>query len=88
MRLLRLVPDNTNYPFMRWRRVFFPVSAILSLLSIFLFFAVGLNVGIDFRGGTLIELRTKSGPADVAKLREQLGVLGLGDIQLQEFGGR
>jgi preprotein translocase subunit SecF len=87
VRLLRLVPDNTNYPFMRWRRVFFPVSAILSLLSIFLFFSVGLNVGIDFRGGTLIELRTKSGPADVAKLRESIGGLGLGDIQLQEFGG-
>ncbi|MEX2128663.1 MAG: protein translocase subunit SecF [Xanthobacteraceae bacterium] len=72
---------------MRWRRVFFPVSAILSLFSVILFFSVGLNVGIDFRGGTLIEVQAKSGPADVIKLRESLGALGLGDVQLQEFGG-
>jgi preprotein translocase subunit SecF len=85
--LLRLVPDNTSYPFMRWRRLFFPVSAILSLLSVALFFVSGLNVGIDFRGGTLIEVQSRSGSTDVAKLRETLGGLGLGDVQLQEFGG-
>jgi preprotein translocase subunit SecF len=87
MRLLRLVPDNTNFPFMRWRRVFFPVSAILSMLSVILFFTNGLNVGIDFRGGTLIEVQSKAGPVELAKLRETLGTLALGDVQLQEFGG-
>ena len=86
MFLLRLVPDNTNYPFMRWRRIFFPVSALLSLISCIFFLGVGLNLGIDFRGGTLVEVQARSGDADLSAMRETLGKLGLGDIQLQEFG--
>src|SRR5262249_62171729 len=45
------------------------------------------NFGIDFVGGTLIEVQSKSGPADLAKMRSALSGLGLGDAQLQEFGG-
>ena len=86
MKLLRIVPDNTNLPFMVWRRVTFPLSAALSLLAVVLFFTVGLNFGIDFRGGTLVEIQSKSGPADLSALREKLGGLGLGEIQLQRFG--
>ena len=86
MKLLRIVPDNTNLPFMYWRRVTFPLSAALSLLAVFLFFTVGLNFGIDFRGGTLVELQSRSGPADLSGLRATLGTLGLGDVQLQQFG--
>ena len=84
--LLRLVPDDTKFDFMRFRRISFPSSAVLSIMAILLFFFHGLNFGIDFIGGTLIEARTKSGPADLAKMRATLGALGLGDIQLQEFG--
>jgi preprotein translocase subunit SecF len=85
--LLRLVPDDTKFDFMRFRRISFPSSAILSIAAILLFFFHGLNFGIDFIGGTLIEAKTKSGqPADLATMRTTLGGLGLGDIQLQEFG--
>jgi preprotein translocase subunit SecF len=84
--LLRLVPDDTKFDFMRFRRISFPSSAALSIVAILLFFFHGLNFGIDFIGGTLIEARTKSGPADLAKMRATLDALGLGDIQLQQFG--
>jgi preprotein translocase subunit SecF len=87
VRLLRIVPDNTKFDFMRFRRISFPLSAVMSILAILLYFSHGLNFGIDFKGGTLIEIQTKSGePADLAKMRATLGSLGLGEVQLQEFG--
>jgi preprotein translocase subunit SecF len=84
--LLRIVPDDTKFDFMRFRRISFPISAVLSIVAILLFFFHGLNFGIDFVGGTLIEVQSKTGPADVAKMRATLGGLGLGEVQLQEFG--
>ena len=86
MRLLRIVPDDTKFDFMRFRRVSFPISAVLSILAIALYFFHGLNFGIDFRGGTLMEVRTKAGPADLARMRSTIGGLGLGEFQLQQFG--
>jgi preprotein translocase subunit SecF len=86
MRLLRIVPDDTKFDFMRFRRVSFPISALLSILAIVLYFHPGLNLGIDFRGGTLMEVQSKSGPADLARMRATLGGLNLGDFQLQQFG--
>jgi preprotein translocase subunit SecF len=86
VRLLRIVPDNTNFDFIRFRRVSFPISAILSIVAITLYFTHGLNFGIDFRGGTLMEVQSKSGPADIAKMRASLSELGVGEVQLQEFG--
>src|SRR6202163_4549605 len=71
---------------MRFRRVSFPISAILSILAITLYFTHGLNFGIDFIGGTLMEVQVNSGPADLAKMRATIGALHLGDFQLQEFG--
>ena len=85
--LLRIVPDDTKFDFMRFRRISFPASAALSILAILLYFFHGLNFGIDFVGGTLIEVQSKSGAADLAKMRAALSGLGLGDVQLQEFGG-
>ena len=84
---LRVVPDDTTLHFMDLRRFSFPVSAVLSILAITLYFTHGLNFGIDFKGGTLLEIQEKSGPADLAKLRTDLGKLNLGDVQLQQFGG-
>jgi preprotein translocase subunit SecF len=84
---LRIVPDNTTFHFMDFRRISFPVSAVLTIIAITLYFTHGLNFGIDFKGGTLLEIQTKTGPADIAALRAQLGTLNLGDVQLQQFGG-
>ncbi len=59
---------------------------MLSIAAILLYFFHGLNFGIDFVGGTLIEVQTKAGPADLAKMRSTIASLKLGDFQLQQFG--
>lgn len=84
--LLRIVPDDTKFDFMRFRRISFPISAILSIVAIVLYFHPGLNLGIDFRGGTLLEVQAKSGAADLAGMRVTLGQQNLGEFQLQQFG--
>src|SRR5262249_56178935 len=68
------------------RGIRFRVSGMVSVGGIGLFFCHGLNFGIDFIGGTLIEVQTKAGPADLAKMRSTIGSLQLGDFQLQQFG--
>ena len=84
---LRIVPDDTHFDFTRFRRISFPISAALSIVAITLFFTHGLNFGIDFRGGTLLEVQAKSGTADIAAMRTTLDGLRLGEVQLQQFGG-
>jgi preprotein translocase subunit SecF len=86
VRLFRIVPDDTKFDFMRFRRISFPTSAILSVLAVVAYFTVGLNFGIDFIGGTLMEVQSKSGPADLGRMRTTLNALNFGDVQLQEFG--
>src|SRR4051794_21732858 len=86
MKLLRLAPENTKFGFMRFRRVSYPFSAFLSIVSVILFLTVGMNFGIDFAGGTLMELRAKSGTADLGQLRTTGEHLSLGDIEVQGFG--
>ena len=86
MKLLRLVPDNTNYPFMRWRKLSFPFSAAISVVCVVAFLLFGMNVGIDFKGGSLIEMQAKSGTADLAAIRAQAGKLGIGTVEIQGFG--
>jgi preprotein translocase subunit SecF len=86
VRLLRIWPDGTQFDFMRLRRFSFPFSAVLSLLTVALFLTVGLNFGIDFRGGTLMELQSKSGQSNVASVRQTAQGFGFGDVEVQEFG--
>jgi preprotein translocase subunit SecF len=83
---MRIVPDDTKFDFMQFRRISFPISAVLSIFALTLYFTHGLNFGIDFRGGTLMEVQAKTGAADLAKMRTALDALGLGEVQLQLFG--
>ena len=85
MRKLRLVPDNTTFDFIGLNKVYFVLSMLLVLVSLVLIVVPGLNFGVDFRGGILIEART-TGPADLGALRQTLSGLGLGEVGLQEFG--
>lgn len=85
MRTLRLIPDGLDFPFLSWRRMAFVCSLALIGLSIILFIIRGLNYGIDFRGGILIEVKTP-GVAQVSSMRDSLSTLGLGEVALQEFG--
>jgi preprotein translocase subunit SecF len=82
----RLIPDNTNLPFMKWARIRTPISLVLIVLSFALFFTIGVNAGIDFKGGTVIELHSHAATADVGAIRTKLNGLGLGDVQVQNIG--
>ncbi len=82
----RLVPDDTHIPFMRMARIGFPVSIGLMIISVALAFVIGLNLGIDFKGGTLIEVRSKTEVADLGAIRSTLDALDLGDVEVQGFG--
>ncbi len=82
---LSIVPANTKFDFVSRRRLAYPLSALLIILSIGAFLTQGLNFGIDFRGGILVEIQTE-GPANVAELRATVSSLELGEIQVQEFG--
>ena len=80
--VIRRVP---KIDFMRWHRFGFAFSILLGVMSIGLFLTIGLNYGIDFEGGTLIEAKT-NGPADLAAMRAKLDDLHIGDASLQGFG--
>ena len=71
---------------MRGRHWSFPLSAALTLLSVFGFLAFGLDFGIDFKGGTLIEVQATGRPADIGQVRDIVTGLNVGDVQIQEFG--
>jgi len=85
LRPLRLVPDGTAIKFMRGRFAGVIVSAILSIISVVLFFYPGLNLGVDFRGGIVVELRGPH-PLPADTIREAFAPLGFGDLRVQEFG--
>ena len=85
MKALRLIPDDTKIQFMRLSRFGFFLSGLLCLASILAFFFIGLNIGVDFKGGTVVTIRTVEA-ANIDQLRSTLGGLDLGDVELQEFG--
>jgi len=79
-------PHDLRLPFMRYRDLAMAFSIIAMAVSLGLFFVKGLNYGVDFKGGSMIEVQSKSGPADISALREQLNRIGLGGVQIQSFG--
>ena len=80
---LKLVPDETHIDFFRYARTTFGASIVAMVLSLVLWLAMGLNFGIDFRGGTTI--RTVSAEAvDVGAYRDAIQDLGLGDVSITE----
>lgn len=85
MRGLKLIPEITNLNFIGLRYIAFAVSLLAILGSLFLVGTKGLNLGIDFTGGTVIEIRTPVKP-DLSVLRTKLNALDLGSISIQEFG--
>lgn len=85
MKRFRLVPDGTRIPFFRFRWIAFGWSLLVLVGTIVLVATVGLNFGVDFKGGMLIEIRTPA-PADLGAMRARLGDLGLGEVSLQDAG--
>src|ERR1700742_1291221 len=85
MRPLITIRRVPRIDFMRWHKFGLAFSVLLSIATVVLFLTQGLNYGIDFVGGTLIEARTQ-GPADLADLRAKLDGLKLGEASLQQFG--
>ena len=79
-------PHDTRLPFMRYKGLCFALSIVGMVVSLALFGVRGLNYGVDFKGGSMVEVQSNSGPADVGALRDKLGKLGLGSVQIQAFG--
>ncbi|WP_292667791.1 protein translocase subunit SecDF, partial [Mesorhizobium sp.] len=80
------IPPGTKIPFMGIRRWTFALSSTLSILSVVGFLTLGINYGIDFRGGSLIEVQSKQGDANLGDIRSRLSDLNIGEIQVQQFG--
>jgi preprotein translocase subunit SecF len=87
MKLLKLVPDDTNIHFLKWRNIAFIVSSLLMIASWTLLLTKGLNYGVDFIGGQMIRATfTQTTSAPVGDLREKVGKLGYGEPTIQRFG--
>ena len=82
----KIVPEQTNFDFQSRNKIAALFSALLILSSIGVFLLQGLNLGIDFKGGILLETRTSQAEADIGALRSDLGALGLGEVSIQKFG--
>lgn len=85
MKLLKLVPDNTNIHFLKWRNIAMAISFAMIIGSIILVAVRGLNFGVDFAGGQMVRVEFAQQP-DLDLLRERIGALQEGDISVQEFG--
>jgi len=85
MRLINLIPTGTTVRFLHFRKAALIFSLITCVASVGLFAFKGLNFGIDFRGGILLEIRTPE-PADMRVIRDRISGLNLGHFELQEFG--
>ena len=79
-------PHDLRLPFMKYRDLAVGLSIVAMAISLGLFFVRGLNYGVDFKGGTMLEVQSKTGPADITAMRDKLHKLGLGGVQIQQFG--
>ena len=87
MKLLKLVPDDTNIGFLKWRNIAMAFSILTIIASIGLVAAKGLNFGVDFIGGQMIQATfTETETAPIAELRDRIGGLGYGEATIQRFG--
>ena len=84
--LIKLLPTKTNFPFVSLARLFATISIIAVIATVVGAFYPGLNLGIDFKGGNILELNTGARPVDLGKVRGVLNGLDLGDVQVQSFG--
>ena len=84
MKLLKLVPDNTNIDFMRWRNIALILSILATVASLTLVGVKGLNLGIDFVGGQVVRTNFAK-PVDIEELRGKVNSLGLGDASIQQL---
>lgn len=91
--LIKVMPTKTNFRFVRLAKYFGALSVVLVLASLFMTLyplkppCFGLACGIDFRGGTVLEITTEPNPVDLGRVRAAVEDLGLGDVQVQGFGG-
>lgn len=83
--LLKLVPANTTFKFISGRKIAYILSILMIIGSFELYFTKGLNFGIDFEGGIMIEIGTE-GPANIGAIRTVMSGLNMGDVKVQEFG--
>ena len=81
---LKLVPDETHINFFRWQALSFGISAFAMIASLVIILTMGLNFGIDFKGGTTIRTETTS-PVDIGQYRQALTRLDLGDVSITEI---
>ena len=83
--MLRLISDDINIKFIRLKKYAFPFSLTLSILSILAVIFIGLNFGIDFKGGILVEVRTSEN-IRINDIRNSINNLNIGEVTIQEFG--
>lgn len=86
MKLLKLVPDNTNIDFMKWRNLALVLSILATIASLALVGVKGLNLGVDFVGGQMVRV-TFAQQVDVEQLRNDVSSLNVGEGSIQETGG-
>jgi preprotein translocase subunit SecF/SecD/SecF fusion protein len=84
--LIKLLPAKMNFRYVKYRRFVWAMSIALTIGSLVMCVRPGLNLGIDFRGGSILELTTPGRPLDIGKAREALSDLHMGDVQVQQFG--
>ena len=85
MKTLKLIKQNTNIQFLKYKKITLSISIIFCLISFFSLFINGLNFGIDFKGGSLIEVKSDQS-INISNVRSRLSLLNLGDVQIQNFG--